>query len=328
MNAAHRGAAALLLLALPACGPSTSLERVPIPPGSSLRAAADSLKAHGVIWSTTYFRMRARWVHADRSVKAGVYQLPRHAPIPVILHALAIGDAMHFRITLPQGGTIIDLAHAAGRLGISTDSILAAAHDSSLLHRLGIDGPSAEGWLLPETFEFGQFDSARTVITRFATARLSSWDANWDVQAKAQGLDRRELLTLASLVEAEAANPADRALIAAVYRNRLKRGMPLQADPSIEYSYLITSGARKGRLSDVDYRLDSPWNTYLHPGLPPGPIDNPSRDAIEAVLAAPRVPYLYFVAGGDGRSHFATTYPEHLRNIRRYLAPPMAPVSR
>jgi UPF0755 protein len=318
----RRVSVAVLTATLAACGGSQTTERVPIPPGSSLRVAADSLKAHGVIWSATIFRIRARWAHVDRSLKAGVYQLPHHAPFAVVVHALAAGEATHFRITLPKGGTLFDLARAAATtLNLPADSVLAAARDSALLRQLGIDGPSAEGWLLPETFEFGQFDSARTVITRFATARQASWDSTWDARAQAEGMDRRELVTLASLVEAEAADDSDRALIAAVYRNRLKRGMPLQADPAIEYGYLIKTGQRKGRLNEADYQFDSPWNTYLHPGLPPGPIDNPSRGAIEAVLDAPRVPYLYFVADGQGRSHFATSYQDHLRNVKRYLAP-------
>ena len=152
---------------------------------------------------------------------------------------------------------------------------------------------------------------------RFLQARSDTWDSSWDARAKSAGLDRRGLMTLASIVEAEAGVPGDRPLIAAVYRNRLRLKMPLQADPTIQYGYEVRSGERKGELYNKDYLLDSPWNTYRHPGLPPGPIGNPSNEAIEAVLDPAKVGYLYFVAGADGKSVFASTYAEHLRNIRR-----------
>jgi len=312
-----RRAVALLLILLIGCSSAGTVERVPIPPGSTLRSIADSLASHRVIRSRNWFRLRARLAHIDRDAKAGIYEFPRGTSIATVLRALKSGSALQFRITLPVGGTLFDLArNAQERLSIPRESILVAARDSALLRRLGVPGPSAEGWLLPESFDFGGFDRASEVIARFVSAREHGWDATWDARAKSAGLDRATLLTLASIVEAEAKLPDDRPLIAAVYRNRLRLGMPLQADPTIEYAYLLENGERKGRLYTVDYQLDSPWNTYRRQGLPPGPIGNPSREAIESVLSPASVPYLYFVAGPDGRSVFATTYSEHLRNIR------------
>jgi UPF0755 protein len=297
------------------------VERVPIPPGSTIRAAADSLAAHGVIRSRAWFRWRARFARIDRTVKAGIYQFARGTSTGVVLARLRAGDAIRFRITLPGGGTIFDLARSAQEtLGVPADSILAAAHDPALLRQLDLPGESVEGWLLPQSFDFGGFDPARDVIARFVTARRQQWDSTWDVRASAQHLDRGDLLSLASIVEAEARDPAERPLIAAVYRNRLRLHMALEADPTIQYAYLLRDGARKSRLYNKDYLLDSPWNTYRHPGLPPGPICNPSKEAIEAVLDPANVKYLYFVAGGDGKSLFATTYAEHLRNVRRVQA--------
>jgi UPF0755 protein len=308
----------LAALALAACASPGPLERVPIPPGAGVRIAADSLAAHGVIWSRPWFVLRARWGHIDHSLKAGIYQFARHSSTGAILHALRAGDALHFRVTLPIGGTVFDLARSVqDHLGIPRDRLLAAARDPALLHEFHIPGPSVEGWLLPESFDFGGFDSASDVLGRFITARAQAWDSSWDARAETAGLDRNALLVLASIVEAEARNPADRPLIAAVYRNRRRRGMSLDADPTIEYAYLLRDGERKSRLFDVDYQLDSPWNTYRHPGLPPGPVGNPSHQAIEAVLTPASVPYLYFVAGPDGKSLFATTYTEHLRNVRK-----------
>ena len=308
----------VLVLAFAACSPQGQLERVPIPPGSGLRAAADSLAAHGIIWSRPWFELRARLSGVDHRLKAGIYQFRRHSGASAVLRALETGGALRFRVTMPIGGTVFDLAHAVqDRLGISADTVLAAARDPVLLRRYGITAPSAEGWLLPESFDFGGFDNARDVVGRFIVARQQAWDSSWDARAHAAGLTRADLLTVASIVEAEAGDPADRPLIAAVYRNRLRRGMPLDADPAIEYAFLLRDGERKSRLFEIDYQLDSPWNTYRHTGLPPGPIGNPSREAIEAVLAPAAVDYLYFVARPDGKSLVATTYAEHLRNVRR-----------
>jgi UPF0755 protein len=306
---------------LTACTSSGPLERVPIPPGSGLRAMADSLSAHGVISSRPWFVLRARLAHIGHHLKAGVYQFHRHSSVGTVLHAILAGDALHFRVTLPIGGTVFDLARSAQEhLGIPRDSLLASARDPAVLSHFGISGPSADGWLLPQSFDFGGFDTPTQVVERFIAARQAAWDSTWDRRAEAAGLDRKGLLALASIVEAEATDPGERPLIAAVYRNRLRLGMPLDADPTIEYAYLLRDGERKGRLFDVDYQLDSPWNTYRHPGLPPGPVGNPSREAIEAVLDPAKVAYLYFVAGADGKSLFANSYAEHLSNIRKVRA--------
>ena len=308
----------LSLVILTACTSSGALERVPIPPGSTMRATADSLAAHGLIHSKAMFRVRARLAHADRTVKAGIYEFSRGVGTGELLRRLKAGDAIRFRVTLPAGGTIYDLAHSAHEsLKIPVDSVLAAAGDTALLHKFALPGFSAEGWLLPETFDFGGFDRGADVVARFVSARRQAWDSTWDIRAASQQLDPEALLSLASIVEAEAKDPAERPLIAAVYRNRLKQRMPLQADPTIQYAWLLRTGERKGRLFNVDYLMDSPWNTYRHSGLPPGPVGNPSREAIEAVLEPAKVSYLYFVADAEGKSHFATTYAEHLRNIKR-----------
>ncbi|HEX3928026.1 MAG TPA: endolytic transglycosylase MltG [Gemmatimonadales bacterium] len=303
---------------LSACGASGTPERVPVPPGSTVRTAAESLSAHGIIHSTAWFRLRARLAGVDRQVKSGVYEFHPGQPEGDILTALSTGAALRYRLTVPPGGTLFDLAHAAeSTLAIPAHDLLAAAADTALLHQFHIAAPTAEGWLRPETFDFGGFDRPRDVLVRFLNARRETWDSTWDARAAAAHLDRNALLTLASIVEAETGDSSDRPIIAAVYRNRLRIGMPLQADPTIEYGYLVRDGVRKGELHDKDYQVESPWNTYLHPGLPPGPINNPSRSAIEAVLSPAHVPYLYFVAGADGKHVFSTTYDEHLAAIAR-----------
>ncbi len=287
-----------------------------VPPGASVRQVGDSLVAHGLITSRPLFRFRARLARVDRSLKPGIYRIPAGTGIGDILDILTNGTALTFRLTLPEGATIFDLArHAEARMAIPADSLLAAARDTLLLQRSAIDGPSVEGWLLPETFDFGGFSSARDVVQRFLDGRLQRWDSTWDARAASVGLDRVELLTLASIVQAEARHDEELPLIAAVYRNRWRIGMALQADPTIQYGYLVRDGARKPRLFYSDYEVDSPWNSYRHPGLPPGPIGNPGREAIEATLSPAQVPYLYFVARPDGYHSFSATYAEHQRAV-------------
>jgi UPF0755 protein len=158
---------------------------------------------------------------------------------------------------------------------------------------------------------------ARELVREMARHFRRGWDPAWDTRAAGQGLTRDELVTLASIVEGEARVPEDRPLVAAVYRNRLRLGMPLQADPTVQYAIEQATGQRKPRLLERDYRTPSPYNTYLIPGLPPGPVGAPGRASIEAVLDPAPVPYLFFVAGPDGKHIFTRSYPEHLRAVAR-----------
>jgi UPF0755 protein len=143
----------------------------------------------------------------------------------------------------------------------------------------------------------------------------AAWRPEWDARLDTLKLTRLQLVTLASIVEGEARVDEERQVIAGVYHNRLRIGMALQADPTIQYAIMLETGGRKPRLYTKDYRFPSPYNTYLHPGLPPGPVNSPGRRSIEASLYPAKVPFLYFVAMPDGRHRFSATYDEHLRNV-------------
>ena len=309
---------ATLLLAT-ACGsvPDGEPVEVRLPPGSSVATIADSLTARGVIASARWFRIRARLAGVDRSLRPGVYAFRPGAPLGEILATLERGEEVTRKVTLPEGGTLWDLARLVERdLAIPADSVWAAARDPGIRAGFGIPGETVEGWLLPDTYAFGAYATARQVVRAFLTGRRNAWPADWEARAAAADLDREEILTLASIVEAEAFLDEELPRIAAVYRNRLRLGMPLQADPTINYAFLVDSGQRKSRLFTRDYAYQSPYNTYLHAGLPPTPIGNPSTAAIEATLSPADTRELYFVARGDGGHLFATTYAQHLRNIR------------
>lgn len=308
-----------LLLALAACGgPIGEPIRVRVPNGATLRSVGDSLVARGILDNAQLFRLRGRMQGVDRRLQPGLYEFQRGTPLGDILARLADGESVRFKITLPEGATLFDLARRTESvMGIPADSILRLARDSALRAEFEVPGPTLEGWLLPTTFEFDGGGGARDVLLAFLKARRDRWPADWKAQADAADLDRHDVVVLASIVEAEAMLAEEMPRIAAVYRNRLRLGMALQADPTIQYAYLVDSGARKPRLYNKDYAYTSPFNTYLHPGLPPTAIGNPSDAAITAVLSPTPDRDLYFVAKGDGSHVFARTYEEHLANIRR-----------
>ena len=310
----------LPLLLAAACGPAAGAlrEQVIIPEGASVRVVADSLAAHGIIESRPWFRLLARIGGYHRKLRSGSYELARGTGSLGALRALASGRASLVHLTVPEGYTLRDIADLVrNELKVDPDSFLTATRDTALLREFAVPGPSFEGFLRPDTYYFAAGVPARTVLRAMAGTFRASWDPAWDAEATAQQLDRFMVVTLASVVEGEARVDSDRPLIAAVYRNRLRLGMPLQADPTVQYAIQVSTGERKPRLYEKDYQIESPYNTYLRPGLPPGPVGAPGRSSIAAVLAPAPVPYLYFVAGPDGRHVFSRTYAEHLRAVAR-----------
>jgi len=307
---------ALLLLACTA--PSGPPERVTIPPKSTFSAVADSLAAHRIIWSPLWFKLVARIRRVDRNTKAGVYEFRRGTPVGQVLTALAEGRTATARVTVPEGLTIPEVAAlVAARAGIPADSFVAAARDTTFARALSVTGSSLEGFLWPDTYAVPLGSSARVVIRTMVQNFQAAWQPGWTARLETLNLSRNELLALASIVEGEARADDERETIAGVYRNRLRIRMALQADPTVQYAILLANGLRKPRLYQKDYLLSSPYNTYLHPGLPPGPVNSPGRRSIEAALYPADARYLYFVAGPDGRHVFSRTYDEHLRNVAK-----------
>jgi len=302
------------------CGgvPSGEPERVLIPEGSSFAAATDSLEAHRLVAFRPWFWLVARLGRYDRSIKPGLYEFTGARSARAILATLRDGKYLTARLTVPEGFTVVDIADLVqSRLRLPRDSVFAAVRDPALLRRHRIAAPTAEGYLAPETYIVPAHYSAREIVAEMLDQFDKGWDASWDAGAAAAGLTRHQVLVLASIVEGEARLDDDRPLIAGVYLNRLRLRMPLQADPTVQYAIQLQTSRRKPRLFNADYRVPSPYNTYLHPGLPPGPVGAPGRKSIEAVLNPARVPYLYFVAGPDGHHVFTRTYNEHLRAVAR-----------
>jgi UPF0755 protein len=287
-----------------------------IPKGASFRAISDTLVTHGVIGNAFVFKVLARIRRLDRSVKAGTYRLPADSRSWDVIEALRKGDQLLVKVTIPEGLTVLEMAPlVAQQLGVPADSFTAAAKDTSLAHGTAAALPSLEGVLLPETYLVPQGTSARDFARIMTEEFARAWQPEWTARLDTLGLTRAQLLALASIVEGEARVDDERATIAGVYLNRFRRGMPLQADPTVQYAIQLRSGERKPRLLNKDYSTPSPYNTYLNPGLPPGPVNSPGLRSIEASLHPADVPYLFFVAGPDGRHVFSRTYQEHLRAI-------------
>jgi UPF0755 protein len=313
--------AALSALALVAgcAGTNPTPERVTLPPGASFSAVTDTLAAHRVIGNRRLFTLIARVRGVDRAVQAGVYQFPPGTTPWKVLDVLAKGAAVSQKFTVPEGLTIVDVAAlAAERLGLAEDSVLAAARDGAAATTLlGFPVKSFEGFLRPETYSLPLAVNPAELVRIMADGFKAGWEPGWNARLDSIGMTQLQAVTFASIVEGEARADDERETIAGVYHNRLRIGMALQADPTIQYAITLATGKRKPRLYEKDYQFPSPYNTYLHPGLPPGPVNSPSHRSIEAALHPAKVPYLYFVAGPDGRHLFAKTYAEHLRNIAK-----------
>jgi UPF0755 protein len=309
-----------LALLISACGGTNNApERVTLPPGATFGAVADTLAAHGVIANRRVFKLIARVRGVDRSVQAGVYEFPPGTTPWKVLDVLAKGAAISRKFTVPEGLTILDVAAlAAERLGLDEGTVVAAARDGAAATAvLGFPVKSFEGFLRPETYTLPLGVGGEDLVRLMAEGFKAAWQPGWTTRLDSLRMSQLQLVTFASIVEGEARADDERETIAGVYHNRLRIGMALQADPTVQYAITLATGKRKPRLYEKDYQFPSPYNTYLHPGLPPGPVNSPSQRSIQASLYPAQVPYLYFVAGPDGRHVFAKTYSEHLRNIAR-----------
>ena len=309
-----------LLAACTGSGPDANapIERVTIPAGATLQAVADSLAAHGVVRDSRRFRVVARLKGLERQLQAGVYDLRVGERIDTVLAVLSEGRTASLRFTVPEGLTVRDLASLVeSELRIPAESVVAAARELSQAGAIAGAGPVLEGYLFPDTYVLPVGVTAAQLVDRMVEGFGATWLPSWTDRLDTLRLTRNELVTLASIVEGEARLDGERRTIAGVYHNRLRRRMPLQADPTVQYAIELATGERPGRLYLKDYRFPSAYNTYLRPGLPPGPVASPGRASIEAALYPADVPYLFFVARGDGSHEFNATYREHVNAINR-----------
>jgi len=282
--------------------------------GQSLAAVAQTLHRDGLIADPLAFRVLARWHGQGRKIQAGSYRFAagRYQP-GAVLKILVEGRVELVQCTLPEGMTALEVVRRCSAAGIGqVERYRVLFSDRDFLNALGVD--ALEGYLFPETYRFAPGVSESSVLTTMVTEMRRHLDNSLLTAAAEQGLNELQLLTLASIIQKEAGNVDEMSLISAVFHNRLKRGMLLQADPTVIYGL----GNFDGNLTRTHLRTPTPYNTYVHRGLPPGPIANPGLDALRAAAYPADESYLYFVATGNGAHYFSKTLKEHNQAVRRY----------
>lgn len=288
---------------------------VDVPAGLGPRSIGARLVAAGVVKDDRTFRTALWLTGRARELKAGEYRFAGAASAVDVVGLIADGAIYTRPVTFREGLTIAEMADVYAASGLGTrEAFLEAAHDASLVRDLDPAAADLEGYLFPDTYPVPRQTPAATLVAQMVRGFRAAFTPDLIARAAADGLSVRQVVTLAALVEKETARDVERPLVAAVYRNRHRIGMGMQADPTVIYA-LQRAGKWDGNLSREDLQFDSPYNTYRYGGLPPGPIAAPGRRAIEAVVAPADVDYLYFVSRNDGTHVFATTLAEHNRNV-------------
>jgi len=289
---------------------------VEVEPGASFYSVAKDLKRRDVIDSIRKFYVYAKMRGALYSIKAGEYRFEPGMTPPGILDMLLRGSVINYRITIPEGYNIYQIAGLLGEKKlVSREEFIGAAFDAELMKKLGVNGMSFEGYLYPETYFFIKGMSSEEIITAMVGRFIDVLPEDFETMAQKVGFTREEVVNFASIIEKETADAAERPLISAVFHNRLKKRMRLQSDPTTIYGMLDRFD---GDLRKKDLRKKTPYNTYRINGLPAGPIANPGIDAIMAALEPADVDYIYFVSMNNGSHAFARTLKEHNRNVWRY----------
>ncbi|MYB05796.1 MAG: endolytic transglycosylase MltG [Gemmatimonadetes bacterium] len=309
-TAALAGIGALVgtLACAPPLPPGEAVVR--IPEGATFDVVLDSLESRQIINRRLFVHAYARMRGLDRSVKAGSYRIERGAPTRRILDILTAGRVITIPMTIPEGFTIVAMApRIAAATGSDSNAVANRLVDGSRHLDWDVPGPGLEGYLFPDTYRFAEGIGIETVVATMLEAYRAYWTPERRDRLRAIGLSENELVTLASIIQAEAVYTDEMTTISSVYHNRLRTGMRLQADPTVLYAL----GGHRPRLlyAAIDSVADNPYNTYAHAGLPPGPIGAPGAAALDAALNPADTDYLYFVARPNGEHIFTRSLREH-----------------
>lgn len=289
-----------------------------ISPGATSTSIAQALEEKGIVENSQLFLAALWYRRSTERLQAGEYRFSKPASTFEVIDRLERGDVFYLSVTIPEGLTLAETAALFEKKGLGdTDELKEVFSQTDLIRSLDQEASDLEGYLFPETYQLPRQPSAED-ITRALVSRFKSvFDEDRRVKAEALELTARELVTLASIVEKETGQADERPLIASVFWNRLRIGMPLQSDPTVIYA-LKREGNYNGNLRRSDLEMESPYNTYQHRGFPPGPIASAGLGSIDAVLNPPETKYLYFVSKNDGSHHFSTTLREHNNAVRKY----------
>ncbi len=290
---------------------------IEIKKGMTTRGIARMLREKGIIRSEFLFYFASRFRGYSTRYKAGRFTLPREMRTTEIARRLAETPPApaDIRVTIPEGKSIREIASILReKAAVDSSAFVMFAMNTALAESMGVDNKTLEGYLFPETYFIGERSRALEVIRRMTAQFREAFSDSLKIRAKALGMTVNEVVTLASLIETEAANAEERPIISQVFHRRLDLGFPLQANPTIQYIL-----GEKRRVLKEDLDIESPYNTYLHTGLPPGPIASPGVSSIRAALYPADTKYLYFVSDGDGAHIFSETLAGHNAAVARYL---------
>ena len=291
-------------------------------PGWTTRHIATELKNQGLIRDTNAFLLW-HYIVRPKSLKAGEYKFDHSANAIEVHHRLVAGDIYHHTVVIPEGFNMFDIASAIQDAGLgSRDEFLKAARGNvTLISDIDPEAKTLEGYLFPDTYEFTRTqtmgDMISVMVRRFRQEARGLGLLNVANSQAPNALNIHRIVTMASIVEKETAAPDERPMVASVYYNRLSRNMALDADPSVIYASLL-GGQYRGTIYASDLQLNSQYNTYKYPGLPPGPIANPGRASLQAALHPADTQFLFFVSDNNGHHRFARTLDEHSRNVAMY----------
>ena len=289
--------------------------KVTIPKGASLNEVGITLKNNNIIHNKQSFQLAVKILGYEKDIPAGRFRIEKASSNYAIIDQLVNGKQLTKKVTIREGWTISMIAKELDeKLGIKTHFFEDATHNKNLLDKWGIQAKSFEGYLFPNTYQFNENELPSDIINVMVQEYKRNLSDEMLVQMNQIKMSEQEVLTLASIIEGEAIYDKERAIISGVYHNRLKKGMRLQADPTIQY--ILEDGPR--RLLNRDLKIVSPYNTYLNKGLPPGPINNPGIESIKAALFPTESDYLYFVARGDGYHTFSKTEKQHNKAKRDF----------
>ena len=297
--------------------------------GESPATIARKLERAGVIRSAEHFGVLAGLMGVESQLQAGEYQLTRGMPTAVVVDRLRRQIIVpQFVLTIPEGWRLEQIGEHLDRKGIASmadfQAALAATDYNAPFLGQRPPGATLEGYLFPDTYFFTVKATARDIVARLLATFAEKFTPELQGKAAANGLNLHQAVTLASIIEREAQVPAERPIMASVFLNRMRAGMPLQADPTTQYALaadpanVARHGWWKRDLTEEDLKVRSPYNTYVVPGLPPGPIANPGLASLRAVAEPAQTDYLFFVAKPDGSHAFARTLEEHNRNVQQY----------
>ncbi len=288
---------------------------VEIPNGTPFNQVATMLEKEGVITGSRKFRWLAWFQGIEKEIKAGDYTFRTGMRPSEVIDMLVEGRYTTITVTIPEGFTVLQIARIFQEKGLGREEVfLALSIDPQFIKSLQIKGNSLEGFLFPDTYQFrkgmGEDAILREMVGRFKQV----YSDTYRTRAKELGLNQTEVVTLASIIEKETSDPSERYVIGAVFHNRLKKGIPLQSDPTVIYGIKNFNG----NLTKEDLQTETPFNTYLIRGLPPQPIANPGEESIKAALYPSPDNYLYFVSKNNGTHHFSATLAEHNRAVDTY----------